>query len=90
MMPLEFIGWNIEEKRRHLRGIQDAILTGDMVEIQTASGKTVYDPKSRNLNSLLEKLATAIAADPEYDADNAIDAACAAAGRPGITQVNFC
>ncbi len=84
-----FIGYTQQDKISLLRGLQEARLTGQIVEVETARGmRTRFDPAVDNTQSLRE-LEYSIAASPEYDANDPIQLACSLNTRPGITRVSY-
>ncbi len=84
-----FIGWTVQDKLELLRGLQEARISGQITHIETARGfVTEFDPQVNNTQILVE-LEYSIANGADYDANDPIQAACAANTRPGITRANY-
>lgn len=79
-MPIDnYIGWTQQEKLRMLKAVQQARMTGQVVRSRTDNGvETEFDPQKTDLTRLLRELESSIANDPDYDAEDAVQAACAA------------
>lgn len=86
-----YIGWTMADKLALLRGVQNAATTGNVVRVQTAVGvETTFDPKSTSPDVVLERIQYSIVNDPNFDADDPVQAALARNGRAGITRGRFC
>lgn len=74
-----FIGWTMQEKLRMLKAVQQARLTGQVTRSRTDNGvETEFDPQKTDLTRILRELERSIANDPDYDANDPVQAACAA------------
>jgi hypothetical protein len=74
-----FIGWTMADKLAMLRAVQQARLTGQVTRARTDGGvETEFDPTKTDLSRLLRELEQSIANDPNYDANDEVQAACAA------------
>jgi hypothetical protein len=85
-----FIGWTQQDKIAMLRGIQEAMLTGQEVRVQTAHGVlTEFNISQTNIEQMLRKLEESIANSPDYNPGDPIQLACRNNQRAGITRPNF-
>jgi len=85
-----FIGYSQSDKVALLRGIQETLMTGQVVKVQTAHGVyTEFDPVDVNNELTYQRLCDSIANSPNFDATDPIQAACAGNARPGITRMDF-
>jgi len=81
-----FIGWTMQKKLAWLTGLQESRLTGQKVKVQTAHGiYTEYQISQTNVTQTLRELEDSIANDPNFNPDDAVQAACALNQRPGQT-----
>ena len=89
-MPYDnFIGWTQADKIKLLLGIQQSRLTGQITHVETARGMvTEFDPRVDNTQQLRE-IEYSIANCADYDANDPVQAACAANTRPNITRANY-
>ena len=85
-----FIGWTQQEKIEMMRGIQNAMLTGQEIVVQTAHGvRTEFNISQTNVEQMLRKLEESIANSPDYDPGDPVQLACRNNQRAGITRPNF-
>ena len=86
-----FIGWTQQQKLDMLRGIQEAMITGQVVRVQTAHGVfTEFNISQTNVEQMLRRLEESIANSPDFNPNDAVQAACRDNQRPGITRAKFC
>lgn len=85
-----FIGYSQVDKIALLRGMQESLLTGQVIKVQTAAGvATEFDAADVNNELIYTRLCDSIANSPDYDATDPIQLACAGNARPGITRADF-
>lgn len=85
-----FIGYSLVAKIALLRGLQETMLTGQIIKVQTAPGvATEFDPVDINNELTYSRLCDSIANDADFDASDPLQAACAGNQRPGITRMIF-
>lgn len=89
-----FIGWSLDDKIAMLRGVQESMLTGQVLKIATSRGvETQFDPSQQFAEVTLAKLEYSIACDTTEkcvsDSDWAIRRACAKNRRTTQTRHIF-
>lgn len=66
------------------------MLTGQITRVKTSrDSETEFNPQIDN-SLMYQRLCDSIANDPNFDANDPIQAACLANQRPGITRPRFC
>ena len=84
-----FLGWELTEKVRMLRALQEARLTGRISQAMTANNiGTRFDLSETSITMLLRELEQSIASDPDFDASDPFQAACASSIRPATTRTS--
>ena len=84
-----FIGWDLDEKMRMLRALQEARLTGRIKEAMTSHGvRTSYDISQTNITQLMRELECSIAIDPQLPADSPFRAGLLANTRTAMTRTS--
>jgi hypothetical protein len=84
------IGWTQADKIAMLRGIQEAMLTGQAVRVETARGVyTEFNISQTNIEQILRKVEESIANSPDYNPKDPVQLACRNNQRAGITRPNF-
>jgi len=85
-----FIGYSQAQKIDLLRGVQETLMTGQVVKVQTAPGVyTEFDPVDVNNEITYARLCDSIANSPDFDANDPVQVACRRNARPGITRPRF-
>jgi hypothetical protein len=84
-----FIGWTQANKIALLVGIQNALLTGQVIAVSTGRGNyTKFDPKVDN-SLMYQRLTDSIANSKDFDPTDAIQLACRENRRQLSTRVAF-
>jgi len=84
-----FLSFTQAEKLALLRGLEQAVMTGQVVKVRTGRDlETQFNPNIDN-SLTLQRLWSSIANSPDFNADDPVQAACLANQRPGITRAVY-
>jgi hypothetical protein len=84
-----FIAYSMADKIALLRGITESLLTGQITRVKTSGdSETTFSPNVDN-SLMYQRLCDSISDDPQFNADDPIQAAARNNQRPSSTRINF-